>query len=120
MTINTTTLSGHAAADPESRDFESGAVVTRFTLYQNEYRGEDQDGKVHRFHVEAWGGVAKYLKKHLHKGSLAVVQGTLIEDTWQDDQGNRSRIIVKATRVEILAKAKDHDETAAYDDDPEF
>ena len=120
MAINTATLSGHAGAEPESTNFDSGSVVTRFTLYQNEYRGDDKEQKVHRFHVEAWGGTAEYLKKHLHKGAPVVVQGTLNEDRWEKDGANRSRIIVKATRVEILAKAKDQDETAVYDDDPEF
>lgn len=63
--FNSLQLIGHLGADPETRFFESGSQVSRFTLYLNErYKtnGETQE-RTHRFNVEAWGKTADFVAK---------------------------------------------------------
>jgi single-strand DNA-binding protein len=125
MPVNTVALVGRLGADPETRNFDSGSQVSRFTLYQNErYTQNDQpQERRHRFQVEVWGGTSKYVAKYLHKGSLVAVQGTLVEDVWDDEEGQtRSRVIVKANRIENMMPKKADDQNVAenYGDDDEF
>lgn len=122
--FNNAGLIGHLGADPESRTFPSGSQVSRFTLYVNERFNNDGEvqERTHRFPVEVWGKSAGFVKDYLHKGSKVAVEGALAEDTWTDgEQQKHSRVVIKARRIENLTpKAADQDETAAYDDEPEF
>ena len=106
--INTATLIGNLGADPNSRQFESGSQVSRFTLYVNEkFNKDDQTEEcTHRFPVEVWGKTAEFVKNYLRKGSRVAVHGSLAENTWTDDAGSHSRVIIKATRIENLTPKK--------------
>lgn len=119
--INSVNLIGNLGADPEARYFESGSQVSRFTLYVNERytKGDEVQERTHRFPVEVWGKPAEFVNNYLHQGSKVAVQGALTEQTWEDgEQQKRSRIIVKASRVENLTpKAKDNQPATGYSDE---
>jgi len=121
MSINNATILGRLGGDPEVKYFESGSCATRLTVYVNEKfkkNGEVQE-QTHRIPVEAWGHTAEYCAKYLKQGSHVAVTGSLSENRWTDQAtgDNRSRLVLKANRIENLTpKAKDADDT---DDDPE-
>ncbi|MEO0986807.1 MAG: single-stranded DNA-binding protein [Cyanobacteria bacterium J06639_14] len=106
--FNATQLIGHLGADPDSRYFESGSQVSRFTLYVNEKFNKDgqTEERTHRFPVEVWGKTAEFVNNYLRKGSRVAVQGSLAENTWTDETGNHSRVIIKANRIENLTPKK--------------
>lgn len=119
MSINTTTLIGHLGGDPDVKYFESGSCTARLTVYVNEKftkNGETQE-QTHRIPVEVWGNTAEYCANYLRQGSHVAVTGSLSENRWTDQATgqNRSRIMVKANRIENLTpKAKDQGDD--YDD----
>jgi len=123
--INSTTLVGRLGADPKAQYFESGSQVSRFTLYVNEHYKQDgqKQERTHRFAVEVWGGTAEYVNNYLRKGNLVGVSGSLAEDVWEDKENpgqNRSRVIVKANRIENLTPKKADDQAEDNHHDDEF
>jgi len=122
--FNSVQIIGNLGANPETRHFESGSVVTKFTLYVNERsgKGDQAQERTHRFQIETWGKTAEYANNYLRKGSRVAIQGTLAEDTWQDrDSGdNRSRIVIRANRVENLTPKKANQTDDNYGSDEEF
>lgn len=114
--LNTVAVIGNLGAAPEVRVFEN-TTVARFTLYVNTQRknssGQTEQEK-HRFPVEIWGKGAEFASKYLHSGSRVGVQGSLRENTWQSEGQNRSRIIIRANRVENLTPKDDSSEPTAY------
>ena len=121
MPINVATIIGHLGGDPEVKYFESGSCTARLTVYVNEKftkNGETQE-QTHRIPVEAWGKTAEFCADYLRQGAHVAVTGSLAENRWTDQAtgDNRSRLVVKAQRVENLTpKAKDQDD----DGEPEF
>lgn len=122
--MNNTQLIGHLGADPDVRSFESGAQRAQFTLYLNErYTKDGQTAeRRHRFTVEAWDKTAEFVANYLRKGSKVAIAGSLAETTWTDaNDQSRSRVIIRANRIENLTPKKaDKDESASekdgYDD----
>jgi single-strand DNA-binding protein len=116
--MNTAQLIGNLGADPEVKYFESGSVKATFTLYVNEHfkdkAGETKD-RVNRFAIEVWGKTAEFAANYLHKGNRIAITGSLMEQTWQDNGENRSRVVVRANRLENLTP-KDNSPTAAEED----
>ncbi|MGF1524202.1 MAG: single-stranded DNA-binding protein [Leptolyngbyaceae cyanobacterium] len=112
---------GHLGADPNPRDFESGAKVVHFTLYVNErYRRNGQvQERTHRIPIEAWGKTAEYATQYLQSGTLVNVQGSVVENTWTEEGQKRSRLIIKASRIENLSP-KPQDSAEAPEDNDEF
>lgn len=116
--FSSTQLIGNLGADPDVRVFESGSQRAQFTLYLNERftkDGQTQE-RTHRFSVEAWGKTAEFAANYLRKGSKVAVSGSLAENTWTDEGQNRSRVIVRANRIENLTP-KPADETEAVEED---
>jgi single-strand DNA-binding protein len=73
--------------------------------------------------IVVFGKQAEACNEHLKKGSAVLVQGRLVENKWEDQDGNkRSRIEVIANRVDFLMTAKVRDEVPPFnpDDDPPF
>ncbi len=52
--------------------------------------------------VNLWGPKAEVIAKHLRKGARVRVEGTLVQDTWEDRDGSEvSRIEVQANSVDL-------------------
>jgi single-strand DNA-binding protein len=123
MSINNATIVGRLGGDPDVKYFESGSCTARLTVYINEKfnkNGETQE-ETHRIPVEAWGQTAEYCAKYLHQGSYVAVTGALRENRWTDQAtgDNRSRLVLKAQRIENLDKKPD-DQTEGNHSDDEF
>jgi single-strand DNA-binding protein len=127
MSINNATIIGHLGGDPEVKTFDSGSCTARLTVYVNEKfnkNGQPQE-VTHRIPVEVWGRTAEYCAKYLHQGSHVAVTGSLAENRWTDQAtgDNRSRLMLKANRIENLTPKKADDQNQADDNyglDDEF
>ncbi len=95
--MNQTIMTGNLTADIETKDVGE-QHLSKFTLACNE--GE----RVVFIPVEAWN--MPHLAEHLHKGSKTLISGSLKQDSWETDAGEkRSRIVLNAFKVEFLDPA---------------
>lgn len=105
--LNQVTIIGNLTRDAELRYTPNGHAVVRFGVAVNEqYRdrqGQSQD-KVHYVNIQAWRELAEGCGE-LKKGSPVAIIGRLINDSWQDQDGNkRFETRLESTRIEILAR----------------
>jgi len=106
--INKVILIGNLGKDPETRYFDGGGAVARFSLATNE-NYQDRNGEWQKrteWHdVECWNKLAERAEKALRKGMMVYVEGKLKNDTWQDKEGNnRRKTIVNINILRILEK----------------
>lgn len=95
--MNQTILTGNLTADIETREVGE-QHLSKFTLAANE------GDRVVFMPVEAWN--MPHLAEHLFKGSKALIAGSLKQDNWETDAGEkRSRIVLSAFKVEFLDPA---------------
>lgn len=99
--MNQTVITGNLTADIETRDLKLNGgdqQVSKFTIASNE--GE----RVVFMPVEAWN--MPHLAQYLFKGSKALITGSLKQENWETEAGDkRSRIVLTAYRVEFLDPA---------------
>lgn len=102
--MNTVQLIGNLGGNPEATTFESGSFKVTFTLYINEHfknKSGQKTDRVHRFSVECWGKTAEFAADYLRQGSRIAVVGSLTENNWQSQDGQKhSRVVVRAQRLE--------------------
>ncbi len=110
--INSVTLIGNLGADPETQTFQSGSVKATFVVYVNKRytnsKGETQE-KTTRVLIEVWGKTAEFAAKYLHTGSKVAITGELDEQVWSVEGQTRSRLVVRANRIENLSPKSDAD-----------
>lgn len=95
--MNQTIITGNLTADIESRQVGEQALCT-FTVACNE------GDRVVFMPVEAWN--MPHLPEYLFKGSKVLLSGSLKQDNWETDGGEkRSRIVLTAYKVEFLDPA---------------
>ena len=98
---NKVNLIGRLGAQPEVSSFESGRMLARFTLATNErYKDKNevwQDNT--QWHtINAWGKLAERIQKSLDKGSEVVIEGKLVNQSYETKEGEkRYSTIVEAS-----------------------
>lgn len=104
--INKIALVGRSGKDPEMRYFESGRVVTTFTLAVNR---PVKDGQTDWFDIEIWGKQAEIAGEYVKKGSLIGIEGKVRWDSWnRKDTGElQTRPMVVADNIRLLGSKKD-------------
>jgi single-strand DNA-binding protein len=123
--INRVVLMGHLAADPELRQTKTGIAVTQFPLATNylikEKNGEKSEmADFHR--IVAFRGLADICDKYLAKGTAVYVEGKLMNNSFDDKNGNRHyRTEIVADNVNILTwkKSKHGEGEVSIQDIPE-
>jgi len=100
--MNQTIITGNLTADIETREIQVRDIgeqhICNFTVACNE--GE----RVVFMPVEAWN--MPHLPNHLFKGSKVLLSGSLKQDNWETENGDkRSRIVLTAYKVEFLDPA---------------
>lgn len=105
--LNTITIIGRVGQDPECKAFDSGAVLTKFTMANNQHDSKKKEDVAHWFNIETFSKLGDYITK----GKLLAVEGKLRQSAWTDDNGNKkSRVYIFAENIQILTpKDKDKD-----------
>jgi single-strand DNA-binding protein len=117
--MNNVQLIGHLTRDPELRYTPSAVAVCDVGLAVNERfknaAGETKE-KVLFVDVTVWGKPAESLAKYMAKGSPVAVTGSLQLDQWENEKKEkRSKITVRADRVEFLHRAAGKPDPQAAD-----
>lgn len=111
MNLNTVTVGGNLAKDPELRQTPNGAAVCSFSIGNNEvwYTGEgdarQKHERTHWFDVVCWGRLAENVARNKRRGDPVIVEGRLHFEMWEKDGQKRSRVSVMAERVHFLHRA---------------
>jgi single-strand DNA-binding protein len=103
--LNKVLLMGNLTRDPEVKYTPKGTAVCDLGLAINDsYKA--QDGTIKEtttfVDVEVWGRTAENCKQYLTKGRPVFVEGQLRLDTWEQDGQKRSKMKVRADRVQFL------------------
>ncbi len=88
---NSVMLIGRLGADPEIRSINNSKRAS-FRLAVNEGRKNDNGEWVENtqwFPVVAWGAIVDRIEKTLSKGMQVAVGGSLHNNEWTDDKGQR-------------------------------
>ena len=104
-TYNRVMLLGHLAADPELRQTQSGISVCTFPLATNRVvKDGSEKREVADFHrIAAWRGLADVCKKYLEKGTAVLIDGRIVNRSFEDKEGNRHfRTEIVADNLNIL------------------
>ena len=98
--MNSVTITGRLAAQPEVKTTSTGKSVCSFRLAVNRPRVKD---KTDWIPCTAWNQSAEYLSKYASKGNRIGVSGVLTSREYEDKDGNkRTAYEVLTDSVEIL------------------
>jgi single-strand DNA-binding protein len=103
--LNKVLLMGNLTTDPEVKYTPKGTAVGDLRLAINDsYKAQDGTIKetVTYVDVEVWGRQAETCKQYLAKGRGVFVEGQLRLDQWEQDGQKRSKLKVRADRVQFL------------------
>ena len=105
--INRIILTGNVGKDPEFKYFESGAMLTTFTLAVNRYDNKVKSDVVDWLNIKTFSKLGEYIQK----GHKVAIDGKLMTDTWKNEQGeNRKAIYIQADSIQILTPRAKTDE----------
>ena len=104
---NKVSLIGRLGAQPEVTTFDTGRTLARFTLATNE-RFKDKDGNWQdntQWHIiNAWGKIAERVKKALNKGQEIILEGKLVNQSYETKSGEkRYSTVIEATEFLLLS-----------------
>lgn len=117
--INHIVLVGRAGRDPEMRYFESGRVVTTFSLAVNR---PVKDAQTDWFDIEVWGKQAEIAGEYVKKGSLIGVEGRIRWDTWAHRETGEpmTRPVVVAENIRLLGSKRDSSSSVVSQETPQL
>lgn len=104
--INRVVVIGRLGQDPELREGKTGKRWSAFSVATNRARRDgDQWTEETDWHdIRVFGDDAERCLRFLRKGSVVAVDGSLVYDSWTDDQGvKRRKARIIANRVQFLA-----------------
>lgn len=103
--LNKVLLMGNLTRDPEVKYTPKGTAVADLAIAINDsYKAQDGTIKetVTYVDIEVWGRTAENCKQYLSKGRPIFVEGQLKLDTWEQEGQKRSKMKVRADRVQFL------------------
>lgn len=101
--INRITLIGNVGGDPEFKYFESGAVVTNFSIAVRRYDKKTKEDVTDWFKVKTFSKLGEYIKS----GQRVSVDGKLQTDSWEKDGEKRKSVYIYAENLQILTKKEE-------------
>jgi single-strand DNA-binding protein len=101
---NMVMLIGRVGRDPETRYFENGRAVSKFSLAVTR-PGKDKQGQeiTDWFQVDVWGKQAELAGELIRKGALISVVGACHVEEWTDKDGAKQKSVkVAADHFQML------------------
>ena len=91
MTLNRVLLIGNLTGDPELIEAGKSKIVNA-SLANHQFfeNGQDERQEVTTFvEIKIWGSSAENFAKFARRGQEILVEGSLRQDRWEDDQGSK-------------------------------
>ena len=108
--INNLTIIGNMVKDAELKYTNSGTAITKLTIAVNRSvkKGDNWEDEASFFEVSLWGKRVESLNQYLLKGTKIAVNGSLKQETWEQDGNKRSKVIIMADNIQLLGGKKDN------------
>lgn len=118
--MNTVIQKGNIVRNPEVKVLPTGTFVAETAIaVTKKYKDKNGEKKEDTsfFDIRAYGKRAEFFGEYLVKGSPVIIQGSLKQDRWETEEGNRSRVWIVVSSVQLLGYKKE--ETAIPPHSPE-
>ncbi len=110
--MNIVCIDGNLTKDVVTKFTQSDLCIADLSIAVNSKRGENEE--VSFFDIVAFGKTAEACGKYLAKGRRVLVTGELKQERWQNDQGqNRSKVVIKAIKVDFVGGKNNSDQPRA-------
>lgn len=89
---NRVSLIGNVGADPEIKSFNGNGKLAKFSLATNESYKNSKGERVTEtqwHNIVAWNGLAGFIEKYVKKGSYVVLEGKLVNRSYEDKEGKK-------------------------------
>ena len=120
-TLNKVMLIGRLGQDPEGLYTASGSQVSKFSLATSERFRDAKGDYVDRtvWHsIICWNKLAEICNKHLTKGSLVYIEGSLEYQNWTDtNHVKRYRTQIRAYQLNMLGGKSQQEESPGQTQD---
>ena len=107
---NSVMLIGRPGAEPEVKNLSNNNKVARFSLAVDERRmnaNREWVNDTQWFRIVAWGKTAERVENNVKKGLQIAVEGSLRNNEWTDDKGQRhSNIEVLINDLFLIDRVK--------------
>jgi len=104
--INTCVLVGRTTRPIELRTTNNGTTVGTLSLAVNRWNGSEEVADF--FDCTVWGKQAETMAQYVPKGTQIVVIGSLRQNRWTNDQGQkRSKVVVNVRSFNFADSKKD-------------
>lgn len=114
MAVNTVTLSGYIATEPELRQTASGSAVLNFSLNVPERRKDQASSEwksyPNFFNCTMFGPRAEGINKIITRNTKVCIEGKLRWSQWEKDGAKRSKVEVLIDEIDLLASTKQNDD----------
>lgn len=113
--MNIVVLKGNLTRDPEVRQVGE-TQVANFTIAVNRnFKKSDNTWSKETTYVdcEVWDSAAQRMGEYCSKGDPILVDGALKLDSWESDEGKRSKMKVRVSRFERLFRAPERSQELA-------
>ena len=98
--MNTVIISGNLTRDPETQATNGEWGIVKFSIANNDRSRKNAEGGYDKvpqfFDVQYWTKDPARLLQNLYKGDPVVIQGQLVQDRWEKDGQQHSRVMIEA------------------------
>lgn len=103
--LNTVVLIGRFTRDPEYKIVNEGSSLVNFSIANNRtyvVNGVKKE-ETHFFDCVAWGKLAEIIKQYASKGKQVLVEGRLMQETWDTPDGKKaSKVKIRIENIQLL------------------
>ena len=105
--LNQVIISGRLTRDASLKTLPSGSSVAELSVASNRIwndRNGDKQEETVFVDVDLWGKQSNYFGNNLKKGDYVMVTGRLRRETWETDGQTRSKISLRADKIDLPPK----------------
>lgn len=103
--LNRVQLIGRVGKEPESKTTANDRHLCTFTLAVDR-RWKDKSGEVKKetdwFNIEAWGKLAEFCDKYVHKGELVFLEGKLRTQKYESNGETRTFTKIVLEQIQLF------------------
>lgn len=103
--LNRVQLIGRVGKEPESKITANDRHLCTFTLAVDR-RWKDKSGEVKKetdwFNIEAWGKLAEFCDKYVHKGELVFLEGKLRTQKYESNGETRTFTKIVLEQIQLF------------------
>ncbi len=116
--VNKVILIGSLGRDPETKQFENGGSVTKFSIATSESWVDKQGNRQEKtewHRIVIFNRLGEIAQQYLRKGSKVYIEGSLRTQQWTDQNGQeRYQTEIHATTMEMLSPKTQNEPSGDY------